>query len=278
MPDISHKLVLFCKSYRSDVHRVKCLLNSILRNNAENIPFFISVPHEDSRVFVDTLGTSGYVLLNDSDILSASPDLRGNGWVGQQIVKMAFWKTGLAENTVVLDSDSYFIRPFFYKDFIADQQKNIPYTVLHQQHELFLWSCNKTRFLGFDPQKSFSDCRQPILDIFDVGAGAVIYDDGPSPVIWSTKVWKMLLETYMSPNNLSYADLLKTSASEFSWYGIFLRATQAIPIYPVEPLFKVFHYAQQYNEYKTQGYTEQDIAKVKLGIVMQSNWGSPTKY
>jgi hypothetical protein len=48
-------------------------------------------------------------------------------------------------------------------------------------------------------------------------------------------------------------------------------------------MFKVFHYGQQYDEYKHLEITESQISEQYLGIVMQSNWdapyyGAPLKY
>ena len=267
-------IVLFCKSYCTDVHRVKILLASVKKYNVESIPFYISVPARDVSLFKSILGIDGYILLTDEDILRESSI--SDSWDVQQIVKIAFWETNLGKNYLVLDSDSYFIRPFTVSDFIASDKDAIPYTVMHEQHELFLWTTNKIKHLGFDPQKSFVECRKKIMDIF--GQSGKIYDFGPSPVIWSCSVWNALTEKYLIPNNLSISNLIKMSASEFSWYGQFLLADQTIPIYPTEPLFKVFHYGQQYVEAKQQGYTEEDFSRVKMGIIMQGNWGAPIKY
>jgi len=55
-------------------------------------------------------------------------------------------------------------------------------------------------------------------------------------------------------------------------------AFKSISLYPIEPLFKVFHYAQQIQEYKDQGYTEQMIAQNYYGIIMQSNYNAQNKY
>ena len=43
-------------------------------------------------------------------------------------------------------------------------------------------------------------------------------------------------------------------------------------LYPIEPLFKVFHYEKQYTDFMKQGHTEDSIKENYLGIVKQSNW------
>ena len=54
--------------------------------------------------------------------------------------------------------------------------------------------------------------------------------------------------------------------------------SKEIDIIPVEPLFKFFHYGQQYVDYKQRGFVEDDFKQNYLGIVMQSNWGAPLKF
>lgn len=260
------KVVLYCKSFRRDFDRVRVLLESIKKYNTDKIPFYISVPKNDYALFSQLEGAS---IVLDEDILSLS-----NNWVAQQIIKSNFWKLGVADNYVCLDSDSYFIRSFGIKDFMFDD--NTPYTVMHEQKELFSWSVAKVKELGFDPKEGFTNDRQKVMNLF--GRDSRLYDFGPSPIIWSSKVWRSLEEGYMLPNKLSFPDLIKYTPSEFSWYGEALLAFKAIDIYPVEPLFKVFHYPQQYMEYKQQNITEEMIAQNYMGIIMQSNFNGPIKY
>lgn len=271
---MNHPISLYCKSYRTDVHRVKILLESVVKHNMDSIPFYISVPKEDIEIFKSSLGTLNYNLLSDEEIYTHTNTQRS--WVTQQIIKSSFWKLGMTPNYVCLDSDSYFIRPFYIKDFIVEGTVDTPYTVMHEQKELFNWTCNKTSQLGFDPIESFKDCRQKIMDIFE--RKGRYYDFGPTPVIWSNAVWQSLQENYLSPNNLTFEHLIVNVSSEFTWYGEWLLESKVIPIMPIEPIFKVFHYQQQYHEAKHNHYKEEDFSKVYLGICMQSNSGSPLKY
>ena len=260
------KIVLYCKSFNRDFERIKVLFESIKKYNIDNIPFYISVPKNDYNLFSQLEGAN---IVLDEDIFSIS-----SSWIAQQIIKSNFWKLNISENYVCLDSDSYFIRPFKVSDFMFDE--NTPYTVIHEQKELFSWSITKTKELGFDPKEGFINDRQKIMDLFERKGRH--YDFGPSPIIWSSKVWKSLEEQYMIPNELTFPNLIEYSPSEFSWYGEALLAFKAIEIYPVEPLFKVFHYPQQYIEYKQQNITEEMIAQNYMGVIMQSNFNSPLKY
>jgi len=152
-----------------------------------------------------------------------------------------------------------------------------PYTVMHQQKNLFQWSCRYRRELGFDPQESFNECRTKIGQLFN-RPFKVNYDFGPIPVIWSSKVWKSLEENYLQPNNLTFEQLIQYEASEFTWYGEWLLASKTIDIYPIEPLFLVFHYPLQLDQFYKQNYTLEDISKCYFGIVMSSSFNAPINY
>ena len=147
---------------------------------------------------------------------------------------------------------------------------------MHEQKDLFSWTAKNKSLLGFDPQISFAECRQPIMDLFD--RKGRLYDFGPVPVIWSSKVWQSLEEQYIKPNGLTFESLINTVSSEFSWYGEWLLTEKPIELWPIEPMFKVFHYKQEYEQFKSIGYTENDWAQNYLGIVMQSSSGLPQKY
>jgi len=259
-------IVLYCKSYHKDVDRAANLLDSITKYNEDNIPFYISVPTSDIELFKSKLGTTGYTLLSDNEI-----DAEYLGWHGQQVIKSQFWKLGICKNYVCLDSDSVFIRPFYKSDFLY--RGDIPYTLCHEQKQLFDWSFNK---LSFDPQQSFIKNHKTVMDLFN--RKGRIYDFGPTPVIWSAKVWRGLEENYIKPNNLSFAKLIEYCGSEFTWYGEYLLASDIIPIYPAEPLFKVYHYEQQYVEDVERGVTLDVLSKNYLGVCLQSNWKAPLNY
>jgi hypothetical protein len=102
------------------------------------------------------------------------------------------------------------------------------------------------------------------------GREGVIYDFGPGPTIWSTKVWKDLEDNYLIPNNLKFSNLIEENGSEFTWYGEWLLYSQIIRLMPKGPLFKNYHYPHQYEYDKKTNYTKEKISKLYLGIGLQS--------
>lgn len=261
-----NKIVLYCKSYHKDIDRVDNLVKSVNVFNQDKLPFYISCPLSDLQLF-KSKNWENITLIADEDI-----DSNNQGWIGQQVIKSQFWKLNLCENYLCLDSDSEFIRPFYKSDFMYTE--DIPYTVIHEDKELLEW-CQKAGF-DFDVQESSNNDRNKVMSLFK--RNGVFYDFGPSPVIWSSKVWKSLFESYIEPNNLTFSDLIQYCGSEFTWYGEWLLTTNIIPIYPRQPLFKVFHYKDQYIESKQKNYTLNEFKRLYLGIILQSNWGAPINY
>jgi hypothetical protein len=50
-----NKIVLYTKTYRRDLERVKLLTESIKTHNKDNIPFYISFPKEDEQLFKNNI-------------------------------------------------------------------------------------------------------------------------------------------------------------------------------------------------------------------------------
>lgn len=264
-----HKIVLYTKTYRGDLERLKVLTESIKKHNKDNIPFYISFPKKDSELFKNSLDGEYVKFVYDEDIIN----IHIQNWHTQQIIKSSFWKLGLCENYVMIDSDSYFIRDFYVSDFMYDE--NTPYTVMHEQKDLFEWSSKFKDLIGHDPKIGFETDRKRIMNIFN--RSGRYYDFGPVPTIWSTKVWKGLDNTFKN-NGLDIITAISNVPSEFSWYGEYLLKSRIIDIVPIEPLFKVFHFKPQYEYYKELEYTEEMFSENYLGIVLQSNWSKELKY
>jgi len=271
------KIVLYCKTYYNDLHRIKRLVESVKQYNKDNIPFYISVPKVDEKLFKDNLDTEYVNLIVDEDIIEfeyTQEEQRQIGWYLQQIVKSSFWKLDICENYVCIDSDSYFIKDFYVSDFMYNDIT--PYTVMHEQKELFEFTSRYHEHIGHDPQIGFGDDRSKIMKMFQ--REGRLYDFGPSPTIWSSTVWKLLYETQLKPQELDISEIIKMVPSEFTWYGEFLLKSRPIDIVPIQPLFKVFHFKPQYDFYKQQGYTEEMFSKNYMGIVLQSNFSPTEKY
>lgn len=270
------KIVIFCKSYKKDIYRAKRLAESIDRFNTDCIAFFMSVPSNDLNEFKEKFDHIPCTFLTDEVILKKTSQDFGNvpssfpKHLLQQLVKLEFWRMDLGENYVWADSDSYFIRNFSRSDFLHDD--SYPYTVQHDLKDLrdFAARWNRTKII-----RDFEERAKTFQNISN--RSGFFFDFGPSPVIWSTQVLKSLHEEYLPKKNRSIYELLEEYPCELQLYGEYVHRSNKIPILPIGPLFKVFHYAEQFYESQMIGESEYSISKEYLGIVMQSNWSTVKK-
>jgi hypothetical protein len=246
-------------------------MDSIETFNADNMPVFISVPEVDRKLFLDKIGSSRCEWLSDEEIIGANPamlgtDLRGvDPRILQQVVKSEFWRVNESTAYLCMDSDSVFIRSFNASDFIAPD--GVPYTVLHQSKELLQLALNLGKNKIVDHFRKDCALGKSILN-----RSGLDYDFGPTPVIWSAKVWKDLATNYLEPRDMSFLDAINHFPAELRWYGEALLAYQSIPLRPIEPLFRVYHTDWQYFTQTKMGETVEKLRANYMGVVMQSNW------
>ena len=269
--------VLYCKSYSRDFLRLKRLFNSIQKFNVDHIPFYISTPKANKDLLLEILGADGYIWVADEDIVAANPKVNIEkykampGGLSQQVIKSEFWRLGLAENYLCLDSDSLFIRNFQKSDFLSAD--GVPYTVLHQNKELFQLASNR----GQD--KVERDLRieaERVKALF--GRSGPNFYCAPAPFIWSAKVWRSLDAEFLQPQGISLWELITPDNPETLIYGEALLRYRAIPLIAIEPLFRIYHYDWQYFLMKRVGETEAKVAKHYLGIIYQSAWESELNF
>lgn len=263
--------VLYCKSFDRDVLRVNRLVASIERFNVEKIRFYVSVPEADRNLFHKQIGTGRCEWISDEEIAAANPAVKVErmygipGNVVQQIIKSEFWRLGLAENYLCLDSDLKFIREFRRSDFLAPDGN--PYTVIHQAKELLQAAANsgKRKVVA-----EFYEESQRAKSIF--GRSGPDYDFGPAPMIWSKRVWQDLAEKYLAPQGITIWEAIQKHPAEIRWYGEALLHFASIPLYPIEPLFRIYHYDWQYFQARRAGESEEKLKANYLGVGYQSNW------
>jgi hypothetical protein len=264
-------IVLYCKSYRKDFLRLKRLLASIEQFNTDAIPFYISTPASDKVLLEEVLGAKGYMWVADESIVSANPkaDLQKYqvmpGGLSQQIVKSEFWRLGFAENYLCLDSDCVFIRPFYRSDFLAIDKT--PYTVLHQNKELFQMASNRGHL---KVERDLRAEAERVKALF--GRTGPNYYCAPAPFIWSARVWGSLDRECLQPKGITLWEFISPLHPETLIYGEALLKYQAIPIRAIEPLFRVYHYDWQYYLFRRLGETTEKLKQNFMGVLYQSNW------
>ena len=253
------------------MYRARRMAESVNRFNTDNIPLYISVPSVDLHNFKNCFRNIPCSLITDEEILTKTCQVFGKiprlfpEHLIQQLIKLEFWRMGFCKNYIWIDSDSYFIKYFRSADFLSND--NIPYTVQHNFDELraFAKRIKKNKIII-----DFETMAKKFQKLFD--RSGPYYDFGPSPLVWSCRVLKSLYEDYLKPENLSIFNLLRDYPCEMQLYGEYLHYSKLIPIIPVQPIFKVFHYPEQFFESQMKGESEYSLSKKYLGIVFQSNW------
>jgi hypothetical protein len=262
---------LVIKSYFNDLNRADRLVKSITKYNADRLPVYVVVPGEDLLPFKEKLGSQNINYLKDEDILeltmmhSKSKRVELPPVILQQVVKSEFWRLGLTENFLIIDSDSYFIKEFTLQDFIFDE--HTPYTIMNEGRHQLDWAARagNERFI-----RDYHELRERALGLFD--RAGPHFDFAPTPMICSSHVWRAMYEKVAKPVGESFYDQIVQFPCETQWYGEFLLHDLTIPIIPREPLFKVWGFKDQWKEGISLGETDHILAQNYLGVIDQSYW------
>jgi hypothetical protein len=71
---------------------------------------------------------------------------------------------------------------------------------------------------------------------------------------------------------MNFVDAIVTAPIESRWYGEALLAYHAIPLIPCQALFKVYHYAWQFDRDSSAKLDFEKLAKLYSGVIYQSAW------
>jgi hypothetical protein len=258
------------------------LLESIQKYNFDHIPFYISTPQDQFDELRNVLGLEGYQWVSDESIVAANPrapigvEKTRSGTLAQQAIKSEFWRLGISENYVCLDSDCIFIKEFHQSDFLSPDGN--PYTVIYQNKEFFQLAITRKHERVVE---NLCLEGETVKELFG-RKGPNYYCPCP-PFIWSAKVWESLDSQYLQPKALTFWDISQAKHPETLLYLEALLNYRAIPLHPIEQLFRVYYYDWQYYLLRRLGEAEDKLKANYLGVIYQSNWeseldlGEPTK-
>lgn len=266
-----YNFAIFCKTYSGDFERFQILINSFNKFNVDNIPMYVSAPKSELKIFKNFESNNIKIISDESYgekyLIKEKINNFSTGYINQEICKLCFFETGFAKNYLCIDSDAEFIRNFYISDFMHDE--NTPYTVLVMDKDLSV-------------EKYYRDYwkerQKQIIKIYnETGLIDKRYRTCHNMQVFSTKVLKSLKEDFMKQKGYSYADLIKISPFEFSWYNAWFQKCRLVEEYAVEPFFKMFHMRTEYQISRAKGIKKKDLAKSYVGIVMNGNWQTPEK-
>ena len=260
------RLALLLKSYAEDFAYAQRLVASFNAHNPTGLVLHCVVPSSDVALFQSLAGES-VVLHDEQAFVSQFTDEPVGGirpgYINQEIVKLAFWELGLADNYFCIDSDAIIIRDISEADFIAPD--GVPYTVLVEDHELEV----EPRYYR-EHWRPRMAALQRIADA--VGLSDPVLRTCHGHQVFSSMVLQSFVHDFLEPRGWTHLDALRIAPYEFSWYNFWLQASHVIPIHQREPFVKVFHHEGQHLEYILRGITLEDIARGYLGLVVNSNY------
>lgn len=261
------RIGLLLKSYAGDLAYAERLLASYGRHNVEGLSLHCVVPRGDVPLF-RPLATDCVTVHAEEDLLGshlvAEPigDLRV-GYANQEIVKLAFWETGLLDNYFCIDSDAVILRGFTGADFMHDSET--PYTVLVEDNDLKSDPAYyREHWIGRE-----ASIRRIAAEL---GTPARVLRTSHGHQIMSSRALRSLREDFMDPRRWDYRDLLAISPYEFSWYALWVQHARPITVHQREPLVKVFHTEDQYIAALLSGVTESDLSRGYFAVVVNSNF------
>jgi hypothetical protein len=274
-----NRLFLVIKSYTGDIRRVELLLRSMESHNLEKMPIFLFVPKSDLKQFTYLINQSGQDInvINDEAAIELNKSIlieelkRLPGSIAQQIVKSEAWrfitKSYRKESIdyLCLDSESIFINDFQEQDFYSEGGDL--YTVMHGNEALLHLAREKKIF---KVERDFVRSCEEMKSVF--GRAGANYAFSPTPVLWSSKVWQDLEEYYLKPKKKNILNAIVQRPNELHWYGEALLKYVSIPIQPINPIFRVYHYDWEFFEATKRGETLETLRSQYLGILKQSNW------
>lgn len=263
---ISKPFAMMLKTYALDLEYAQRLISSFHAHNVDGLHLFCVVPPSEHHLF-SALETKTVSVMTETPFekyfTTEEVDGIRPGYINQEIVKLAFWELGLADNYFCVDSEAVFIRDFRLSDFIAPD--GFPYTVLVEDKELLVEPEYYERYW-----KSREEGHQAI-------AAAVALDDQiirtcHGHQTFSSAVLRDFKQQFLDTRDWTYLDALMVSPYEFTWYNLWLQKSQVIPIHQREPFVKVFHHERQHLEYILRGISQEDIARAYLAVVVNSNF------
>lgn len=287
---------LLCKSFRGDLNRLKILVSSVEEHMVGEIPFIIMCPSDDVQLFSEEL-PSWVEIQNESEIAQFSTNSRLGVWREQQLIKLMFGVQGRFEKYYILDSDSYFLRPFTAESIFGSDNR-VPFVVSPNYyryrsndgftHSLSLATTAKPT--GFPVERvayrsaDFFKIDRELIDSSEharrkpseVGGligkafgrtDAIPLFFMPTPIVWSSAIvidfWN-----YLRSEDLTFSDLLKYSPWEALWYANWAMQRHRSSLVTREPDFLHFESDEEVHAARRLGVTERTLSINFLGVTL----------
>lgn len=222
IPQNNSKLsfALVTPSYVRDFNVCRLLTESVERHVSADIKHYLIVPREDYPLFKE-LESERTVIKFQEDFLPrwilpfriatnwyiSLRSLPIRGWIRQQLVKLAIGEMLPEDTFLIVDSDTFFVKPFSPHDFIRNGKVSFYCEPLENKLEMQAnWQISSAKMLGISDFSSTSD----------------IY---VAPFIfWNKRVLQQMFERMTQVNRKSWQQVLckPLRISEYTLYGVFV--------------------------------------------------------
>lgn len=263
MSDYKYDLVLFCKSFRGDFDRARALKKSVDTYNADSLPFVMVVPRADYNMFAQLCTgheTYDFIIITDEDVLSANGIVTDakQSWSAQQVIKLGFYKMGLARFYAIYDSDNYFIAKFYRSDYMYDD--NTPYMI-------------------YNDAVSHNMGHRKFLASEYFGRSGKLYDFVHLGQVFMSDALAHMVENLLAPQGWTFVDLIKHYPYEFDWYGEYVLHANLYPFILSAGRLKQYFYNEEYRADRRRGIRVSDLVNLGYNAIgMQRGWIAHAQY
>lgn len=258
--------VFLLKTYKADLIAANRLLSSFIEYNYDKIKIYVVAENNIKKKLIQH-NTILFIdeLLFDQKFFSKPEKNLNQGYLNQQIIKLSFWELGLSKSYFCIDSDAYFTKTFFLKDFHKNSK---PIAFYSNENELVL--DNKYYNFYLKNLIRYREIIKKDLDLKELNNPLNCH--GNSTI--SEEVMRSFKKQILENQNLTYGDLILKAPIEFTWYFYWLQKKEIKQIKEIP--FKIFHTPQQYF-YSLIYSSLEDINRKYLGVLINSNWSKEMK-
>jgi hypothetical protein len=267
---------LMLKTFAGDAVYVERLVESFNQFNVEGLSLWIVAPDSDLPGF-RYFASEFIQLVSDEDIpvrylnedsadlslVDPRPGRAPFGFLNQGISKLAFFKLGLLDNYVCLDSDTEFIRPFGRSDFMAHD--TTPWFFAQDYSDLAADPFYRPRY-WLEREKPLDRVRERL------GVEKVPRVTVHNSLVMSSAVLEDFENIFLLREGLDFSDLMQMCTLEFFWYGTWMQRQQLVPLLQRGDLIRMVNHQGEHLSLYASGVRKRDLAEGYLGVIVNSNW------
>lgn len=264
------------KTFGGDLDYTERLVSTFNEFNEEQLRLFIVAPDSDLQYFVHLESRTVKCISDESipvryltvadvstELIDPRPGRSPVGYLNQGLSKLGFFKLGLLDNYVCLDSDTEFIRPFGRRDFMSPS--GVPWYFAQSYSDLAADPFYSPRYW-----KDREDCLTKVRETLGV-------QDYPrvtvhNSLVMSAAVLRDFEEGFLAAQSMDFADLMKICSLEFFWYGVWMQRQNVLPLLQRGDIIRMVNHQGEHLALRSLGIMKGNLAETYVGVIVNSNW------